>query len=150
MATLRVEEETRKVVALLGGPKVFPGKIRDATHLQEALRHGFPYATFEALLAALGLSSRALAQLVGVAPRTLARRKNDRALSPIESDRLYRVARIALQASEVLGSLEKARAWLHQGNPALGGESPVRQLDTEIGERRVEELLHRIDHGVYS
>ncbi|MCP3978026.1 MAG: DUF2384 domain-containing protein [bacterium] len=150
MTTTRVETETQKLVALLGGPRVFPAKIRNARDLQEALRHGFPFATFEAVLKALELSSNALAQLVGIASRTLARRKTTQLLSPIESDRLYRVARVTLQASEVLGSLEKARRWLHEENQALGGDSPVSQLDTEIGERQVEELLNRINYGVFS
>ncbi len=53
-------------------------------------------------------------------------------------------------ASEVLGSLEKARQWLHRHNRALGGEPPISQLDTEIGERQVEEVLLRISYGIYS
>ena len=136
MATTQTEDETRKVVALLGGQGIFPGKIKDARDLQTALRKGLPYATFEAVLKVLDLNSLVLAQLVGVASRTLARRKTAQLLSPIESDRLYRIARMTLHASEVLGSLEKARTWLRQENRALGGDSPVSQLDTEIGERR--------------
>jgi putative toxin-antitoxin system antitoxin component (TIGR02293 family) len=53
-------------------------------------------------------------------------------------------------ASEVLGSLAKARAWLHAENRALGGRSPIGLLDTEIGEQRVEDLLNRINYGIYS
>ena len=150
MAIAQSEEEARKVVALLGGPRVFPEKIRNSMDLREALRKGFPYATFEAVLEALELNSGVLARLVGVASRTLARRKTSQFLSPIESDRLYRVARITLQASDVLGSLEKARTWLHQANQALAGESPVSQLDTEIGARQVEDLLNRINYGIFS
>ena len=150
MAIARAKEETRKMVALLGGAKVFPGKIKNSKDFQEALRAGFPYASFEALVAALELSSRDLAQIVGLAVRTLARRKTSQMLSPIESDRLYRVARATLQASTVLGSLAKGRAWLHNANQALGGESPVGLLDTEIGERQVEELLNRINYGILS
>jgi len=150
MAVTQIEEETRKVVALLGGPRVFSKRIRDTKDLKLALRSGFPYATFEAVLAALDLNAADLARLVGVASRTLARRKTSKLLSPIESDRLYRVARITLRASEVVGSLAKARAWLHQENRALGGVSPISQLDTEIGERQVDELLDRLNYGIFS
>lgn len=150
MANAYAEEETRKVVALLGGQRAFPGKIKDAKDMQQALRDGLPYSTFDALVEALELNSSVLAQLLGVASRTLARRKTMRMLSPIESDRLYRVARITHHASEVLGSLPKARTWLQQQNRALGGKTPVSQLDTEIGERQVEELLNRVNYGVFS
>ena len=150
MAGTKTKEEARQVVALLGGDRVFPEKIKNVMDLQEVLRVGLPYAAYEAILDALGLSSLALSQIVGIASRTLARRKASKFLSPIESDRLYRVARTTLQASDVLGSLEKAREWLHQTNQALGGVSPVSQLDTEIGERQVEDLLNRINHGIFS
>ena len=150
MAAPRTEEETRKVVALLGGKKVFRGKISDARDMQRALRQGLPFGAFDALLKALEVRSKELAELLGVASRTLARRKSARSLSPIESDRLYRIAHVTFLASEVLGSLEKARQWLHRHNRALGGEPPITQLDTEIGERQVEEVLLRISYGIYS
>jgi putative toxin-antitoxin system antitoxin component (TIGR02293 family) len=150
MAATHPEAETRKLVALLGGQRIFPQRIEDTRDLREALRHGFPYAAFEAVSKALELNAATLAQLVGVASRTLARRKASKVLSPIESDRLYRIARVTLQATDVFGSQQTARRWLHQENQALGGDSPVSQLDTEIGERQVEELLDRIDYGVFS
>ncbi len=150
MASTQTEEETKKVIALLGGAKVFPGRIRDLSDLQKALRQGFPYAAFEALVETIDLRSRDLADILGVASRTLARRKTSRQLSPIESDRLYRVAYIVRLATVVLGSLDNARAWLHKENQALGGNSPVSFLDTEIGERQVEELLNRINYGILS
>lgn len=150
MANAHIEEETKNVVALLGGPRVFPRRIRNASDLQKALRQGLPYASFESFLVVLELRSRDLADLLGVAPRTLARRKTNQQLSPIESDRLYRVAYITRLATVVLGSLEKARAWLHKENQALGGNSPISFLDTEIGERHVEELLNRINYGIAS
>lgn len=150
MAVTYADEETRKVVSLLGGRKVFPQKVKDSAGLKEALRSGFPYAAFEAILDALELRSQDLADLMGVASRTLARRKAGNLLTPIESDRLYRVARTTFLAAEVLGSLDKARTWLLKGNQALGGEKPVSLLDTEIGERQVENLLNRINYGILS
>lgn len=150
MATAAAKRETQKVIALLGGNRVFRDKIADASDMQQALRKGLPYAAFEEFLATLEVRSQDLADLLGVAARTLARRKTARHLSPIESDRLYRVAHIAHLAAETLGSLERARAWLHQGNRALGGHSPISLLDTEIGKQRVENLLLQIDHGIHS
>jgi putative toxin-antitoxin system antitoxin component (TIGR02293 family) len=150
MASMQARKETKTVVALLGGPKVFSKKIKDVSDLQAILRQGLPYAAFEAFLEVLDLKSGDLASLLGVASRTLARRKMSKHLSPIESDRLYRVAFITCLATMVLGSLEKARAWLHEENRALGDNSPVRLLDTEIGERQVEELLNRINYGILS
>jgi len=150
MAATQVEEHTKSVVALLGGKKVLRGKLNDARDLQRVLRQGLPFGSFEALQNALELGVKDLSDVVGIAARTLARRKSSRYLSPTESDRLYRIAYVTLLASEVLGSLEKARRWLQRENRALAGEAPFRLLDTEIGERQVEEVLLRISHGIYS
>jgi len=150
MATIRAEEETKRMVALLGGEKVFRGRVTNTRGMQQAVRKGLPYTAFEALLDALEVHSKQLADLLGVASRTLARRKSERYLSPIESDRLYRIAHMTFLASEALGSLEKGRQWLHRSNRALGGEPPIAHLDTEIGERQVQELLLRICYGIYS
>jgi putative toxin-antitoxin system antitoxin component (TIGR02293 family) len=83
-------------------------------------------------------------------PRTLARRKQEHRLRPAESDRLFRLARVAARAAEVLGSDSKASRWLHTPNRALGSEPPLALLDTDLGARQVEDVLGRIEHGVYS
>jgi putative toxin-antitoxin system antitoxin component (TIGR02293 family) len=150
MALTRTEGETGRVAEILGGYRVFRRKTWSVKDMQEVLRKGLPFASFETVLRVVEVRSKELASILGVAPRTLARRKTDRHLSPIESDRLYRIAYIAQMACETLGSLPKARAWLHAANSALGGQSPISRLDTEIGEREVEDLLNRINYGIYS
>lgn len=150
MSTMPTENDTSQVIALLGGRKVFPRSIQDSADLKRALRSGFPFAAYEAFLKTIELSSTDLAALLGIASRTLSRRKTSRKLMPVESDRLYRVAYITSMAVEVFASLEKARTWLQKENQALGGDSPISCLDTEIGERWVEELLTRINYGIYS
>ena len=150
MAQARVDAEARSLIGLLGGRRVVRLALREPEGLEQAIRKGLPYAAFEALMRALGVRAQDLARLVGVAARTLARRKSEGELSPTESDRLYRIAHVTLKASETLGTLEKARAWLHRKNRALGGRTPIDCLDTTVGERQVEDLLMRIDHGIYS
>ena len=40
------------------------------------------------------------------------------------------------------------RRWLRKPKKALSGETPLAYLATEEGARVVEEMLHRIDHGL--
>ena len=44
---------------------------------------------------------------------------------------------------------EAALDWLSSSNRALGGDEPVSLLDTELGAKRVFDVLGRIEHGVY-
>ena len=44
---------------------------------------------------------------------------------------------------------EASRSWLKTENPGTAGEAPLSYADTEFGAREVENLLGRIDHGIF-
>jgi len=94
---------------------------------------------------------KVLAEVVGISERTLSRRlANGARLSPEESDRMMRVARVFAQTKETLGDSAKAGRWLQRPNLALGGERPLDLLDTDAGRHDVETILGRIEWGIYS
>ena len=118
--------------------------------LRDAIRSGLPFSAFLSLSKQLEISPQRLTAVFGIPPRTVARRKEARHLNPQESDRLYRVASTLSQAVEVFGSIDKARLWLKTPNRALGCEMPLDLLDTDIGTRQVEEVLLRLNYGIFS
>jgi putative toxin-antitoxin system antitoxin component (TIGR02293 family) len=71
-------------------------------------------------------------------------------LSPIVSDRLFRVAKVYARATEVFEDPASAREWLHSPQIGLNERTPLDLLVTEAGARAVEDLLTRIEHGVLS
>jgi len=86
-----------------------------------------------------------------VPKRTLARRKAaNEPLTIEETDKALRLERIAAQAERVFGAPEKAHRWLRKPKRALQGETPVAYLATEAGARIVEEMLVRIEHGMFA
>lgn len=137
------------MAGLLGGRKVL-GAVSDSGDFVAAVRHGLPYASLEALARTLWLDLGDVGAVVGIPGRTLARRKHQRLLSPVESDRLYRLAYVINVASATLGGVQAARIWMTRNNRALGGVTPLSLLDTDIGCRQVEDSLLRVSHGVYS
>jgi putative toxin-antitoxin system antitoxin component (TIGR02293 family) len=148
MATAKTNHDL-DVVDLLGGRKVL-GVLREPADVQGVIRNGLPFGSLEKLARTLELSGEEVSAVLGMAPRTLARRKRERHLSPVESDRVYRLARITHLALEVFGELAKARRWLNRPNRALAGAVPLTMLDTEIGARQVEEVLLHINYGIYA
>jgi putative toxin-antitoxin system antitoxin component (TIGR02293 family) len=146
--------EARRVVQILGGTKVLGAKVRTFEDLKARIREGLPYGAVLALARTIeddGINQEALSAALGLpTTRTLGRRKKANRLEPGESDRLVRTARIVAWAIEVLGSKEKAGAWLDRPNRALGGEKPLSLLDTEIGAEQIENVLGRMEHGAYS
>jgi putative toxin-antitoxin system antitoxin component (TIGR02293 family) len=141
---------TRAIVAVLGGSKSFPAKVRTWLDLHRSIELGLRYRAVIALNSRYGLAADEITFLLAVPSRTLARRKQQDRLRPEESDRLVRLGRIGALAEETLGDPAKAASWLRRPNRALANEAPLRQLDTDIGAQQVENLLLRIAHGVYS
>lgn len=114
------------------------------------IRQGLPTERFDALQEALDVTTRDLAQIVGITQSTLSRRRQHGTFNSDESERLLRIARLFAHAVQALESEENARTWLKEPVRALGEESPLRFADTEPGAREVERLLTRLEHGVFS
>jgi putative toxin-antitoxin system antitoxin component (TIGR02293 family) len=138
------------VATLLGGKRALRRALAEPHDLREVVRDGLPFGALESFVKTMGIPMTEVTKVLGLAARTLARRKDQRTLAPAESDRLYRLARVASIAIQVLGSPEKATQWLERPNRALGGDTPLSFLDTDIGARQVEAVLGRIAHGVFS
>jgi putative toxin-antitoxin system antitoxin component (TIGR02293 family) len=132
----------------LGGSGVISQPIRTDLDWVEALQAGLPTGSADALVAGGSLSQDELFRLV-IPRRTLAkRRQTGGTLTPEESDRLARVARVLASAEDVFGAAEKAHRWLRKANRGLGGHLPIHLLSTEAGSRLVEQALGRIEHGI--
>jgi putative toxin-antitoxin system antitoxin component (TIGR02293 family) len=100
--------------------------------------------------ARLDTSAAELAGVTRIAVRTLTRRKAMGRFHPDESERIYRISSLFDHAEQVMGSAESARQWLKSPQRALGGRTPLAFSDTEPGAREVDDLLGRIEHGVFS
>jgi len=149
MAVLQADS-TRNVAALLRGKINGRRAITERGDMRDALCEGLPFGTLEAPAHAGGCTKESLTGVISFGPRTLTRRKAQRILNAVESDRLFRLARVTQMAVHTLGSLEKPRHWLDRPNKALSGETPLSLLDTDIEARQVETILGRIDHGIFS
>lgn len=111
------------------------------------VREGLPVSAVQTFIASGAISAAELFDLV-LPRKTYANRQKLGLLTPEQSDRLVRLARIVAQAEQEFGSRAKAHAWLRRPNAALEGEAPLRLLDTDEGARLVEALLLRIGHGI--
>jgi putative toxin-antitoxin system antitoxin component (TIGR02293 family) len=97
-----------------------------------------------------GYSDTELSELV-VPKRTLARRRADNEpLTVEETDKALRLQRIAALGEQVFGDRAKAHRWMRKPKRSLGGETPLAYLASENGARIVEEMLGRIEHGIFA
>jgi len=141
---------TANIVKALGGRSVLKAKVRTPSQLTETIRTGLPYASLETLISKLRLPRTEAAAALNLPERTLARRRKEKRLSPDESDRVLRLARLFSHAADVLESEENAAAWLSQPNRALHKKTPLSLIDTDSGTREAEDVLWQIAHGIFS
>lgn len=83
--------------------------------------------------------------------RTLDRRINaSQNLTLDEADGIARLLRIVAAARKLFEDNDRADHWLRHANPALGGAIPIRLARTDVGGRVVEQVLGRLEYGVFS
>ncbi len=116
----------------------------------KVIENGLPVSTFTKIRNYLDMPDKELAKVIRVPKSTLAVRKKKGKFSFEESERLYRVQRLFKKAIDVFGNLDDARKWLKEKAYGLGDVPPLEFAKTEIGAREVEDLLGRIEHGVFS
>ena len=92
-----------------------------------------------------------IASIVGIPPRTLARRKSSGRLTSDESEKLLRLSSVFEQAVNLFeGDEANARQWLMTPKKALDDQTPLAYSRTELGAREVENLIGRLEHGVFA
>lgn len=137
--------------------KVLPGtqaleiEARNEVQLIEVLTNGLKPESAERLARYLGVSLTELLTLTGIKSSTYHdRKKRGRPLSSEESERLYRLAKLAEAAEAYFEDKTAAGRWLAHPKVALGGKSPLAFGRTAEGAAYVLALLGRMAHGVIS
>lgn len=117
----------------------------------EIVREGLPYTAITTLGKESGISIESIANVVQIPMRTLARRKQAGRLAQSESERLLRLGMVFEKSLDLFeGDREAALRWLNAPAKAFAGETPLSMTQTEVGAREVEDLIGRLEHGVFS
>lgn len=136
------------VAAKLGGLEGL--KVASDLALVGAIQEGLPTSAVDAMVDAGTLSAEEVDDLVIPRRRLAQRKQRNQRLTPEESDRLARIARITALAEETFGDGERAARWLRTPNRGLGGAVPLEMLNTGEGGIVVQQALGQIAHGVFA
>ncbi|MGC2662160.1 MAG: antitoxin Xre/MbcA/ParS toxin-binding domain-containing protein [Bryobacteraceae bacterium] len=122
--------------------------IRTVGELESAVSAGLPKRSLERLSARLYDDRRvASAYKFKVVPQATWKRRAKR-LSVDESERTERLARVLAHAEYVWDDREQAREWMSKPHRELQNSSPIEVARTELGARRVEDLLDKLFYGL--
>jgi putative toxin-antitoxin system antitoxin component (TIGR02293 family) len=126
-------------------------KSKGSIDAVDRITEGLPITAWDHFVRFSGLSVDEISEVVMLPLRTLSRRRGKGKLEPAESDRLMRFSGIVEKAMELFeGDVNGARHWLRSPQAALGGRTPIRFSQTTVGAREVEDLIGRLERGVYT
>jgi putative toxin-antitoxin system antitoxin component (TIGR02293 family) len=121
---------------------------RNETERLAYIRTGFPPGWVKTVRCAFQLSNSQLEALLSTSVSTLERRqRQQRPLDLVGSERLDRVAALAVRAAEVFDDQDTARRWMMTPNRALNDQTPITLCETEIGAIQVRRTLAALLHG---
>jgi putative toxin-antitoxin system antitoxin component (TIGR02293 family) len=153
------------VAEMFGGKRVLKRDVKTSMDVHYLLNNGLPVQAFQSfVLVKKHLSARergknfddfnkAIYKAIGMSARTLERwNKEDpeKTLGREQSGRLWKFAEVLAKATEVFGSRDEAEAWLARPAVALEQHTPMEMLATPAGVGLVDDLLTRLDYGVYA
>jgi putative toxin-antitoxin system antitoxin component (TIGR02293 family) len=117
--------------------------------IEKAVEKGLPREALRHVAERLagGDQTKIAALEQGVVPKTTLGRRETK-LSPEESERTERVARLFVHARRALGTEAEAREFMTTPHPELDGRTPVDAAKTDLGTRRTEQILDALEYGL--
>lgn len=112
------------------------------------IKLGFPADLIQAFRLAFDLQDRQLETLLHASMSTLERRRRaQKNLDPVASERLDRIATVSHLAEAIFETPVTATHWMSTPNKALGGTAPIMLCETEIGAKQVRRVLQALGWG---
>jgi len=104
---------------------------------------------FQKIIEYTCLTAKEISQILPVSERQLSRYQEDHILRKDISSHLIQLVELFEKGYDVFGK-KKFQNWIRAEIRVLGNDKPINLLDTSIGIKMVEDIIGRIEHGVYS
>ncbi|HWD90665.1 MAG TPA: antitoxin Xre/MbcA/ParS toxin-binding domain-containing protein [Mucilaginibacter sp.] len=147
----RKAAEPLSFINLLGGESIVRHPVGSDFDLISLSNEGISKASVDALVGHLGISRKAFSEnILDTSVKTLERKKNTDKLDKRTSSHIIEITKVVEHAFEVFEDENSVKQWLNSPNRALGGIKPIDLFYIPTGLSMVDNILGRIEHGVYS
>jgi putative toxin-antitoxin system antitoxin component (TIGR02293 family) len=141
--------DVEAVATILGGEEVLKAEVHDLGDLERVVARGLPVESLRrAVRYAVGSATGVRRLADRLVPAATRKRRAGSALTPEESARVERLARLMALAEQVWEGHEKAQAFMARPHALLEDRTPLELAETELGARRVERLLMKLEYGL--
>lgn len=123
--------------------------INQRTDLIGIARKGIQTKYIEQIQKFTSLSDKELSSILPISQRQLFRYPSDHKLNKEITSHLIQIIELFQKGFKLFGE-EKFKIWIRTSNKVLNDNKPIEIMDTSIGIELVEDVIGRIEHGVYS
>lgn len=117
-------------------------------NLVNQAQEGISVNAFFDLIEVSGLSNEELANLLDVSFKTIQRyQKEEKKLNALNSEQLLKMITLYQKAEEVFGEISSFNRWLRKPAHGLGGQHPLKLMQTPGGIDLIYDELMRIEYG---
>jgi putative toxin-antitoxin system antitoxin component (TIGR02293 family) len=139
------------VVGWLGGAKAVGVSIDSAFDYITVGKAGLTKISIEELARHVGVSRKAMSEdILGISVKTLERKLPEDRFDRKISSHAIEIAKVMQHAFEVFEDEIRTRLWMNTHNKSLSGMNPVELLNTLTGLTMINDVLGRIEEGVYT
>ncbi|MFD2934678.1 type II RES/Xre toxin-antitoxin system antitoxin [Spirosoma flavum] len=136
--------------AFISGQGTYSYASLTALQLIDRSRQGLAGAETGHVAGLLGVTDKEMARLLNQSVATFHRQANVQQLDAATSERLLLLTRLATYGATVFQDKGKFTRWLRRPLRLLNDRSPLDLLDSSTGVQLVEDIVGRIEYGVFS
>jgi len=143
---------TQPVLAwrVLGGKAFTPQVPDSAFSFYQAGVDGIPKSSVASLATVLKVPMTDMADLLNVSYKTLGRKANNDLLDGWISSHSIEIAQTVARGLSLFEDEAKLNRWLHKPNKALKGKIPFDMFKYPTGIKLVNQIMGRIEEGIYT
>lgn len=123
--------------------------INQRTDLISIARNGIQTKYLKTIQKFTSLNDKELSEILPISQRQLVRYSESHRLNKEITSHLIQIIEL-FQKGYRLFSKEKFQLWIRTDNKTLNNNKPIDLLDTSLGIEMIEDIIGRIEHGVYS
>jgi putative toxin-antitoxin system antitoxin component (TIGR02293 family) len=135
----------------IGSNEIFASSIFSDFDIVNAIPKGIPKSSVDELATHLGITRKSMAEdILDLSVKTLERKAPSDKLDKKTSSHVLEVAKIMQHGFAVFEDEDRLKRWLNKENRALNGMKPIDLFGSMTGLNMVNDILGRIEEGVYS
>lgn len=137
-------DEVDKILRFIGV------KGNGQVNLQNIAEQGLSKTSVNRLIKNSKLPTKYILRYLGISAQALGKKSDTARFSIPVSDRVLDIAQLYVHGINALDTLNNFNQWLNEPLPVLEGRRPIELIQSHYGLKIVDEILLRIEHGIFA